>query len=147
MEKNTERIFIANLKDVIRKPVTKRQRRSVELIRSLVARHSKSDISNVRIDNDLLQELFKHGGMAPLHKIKVKIFVDEMGVVWALPPEKKVEKPKEAKPKKETKPVEKKAESKQEKAPEKEQPKPKFEQKNVEQLKSKIEPKTAQDSM
>jgi ribosomal protein L31E len=144
MEKNTERIFIANLKDVIRKPVTKRQRRSVELIRSLVARHAKCDISNVRIDNELLEELFKHGGMAPLHKIKVKIFVDDKGMAFALPPEKKAEKPKKAKPAKAAKPAEKKAESKQEKAPEKEQPKPKFEQKNVEQSKPKFEQKAAQ---
>ncbi|VVB73599.1 Uncharacterised protein [uncultured archaeon] len=127
-----ERIFIANLKDVIRKPVTKRHRRAVELIRSLVARHSKTDISNVRIDNELLEELFKHGGMAPLHKIKVKIVTDEKGMVFAMPPEKKAEKPKKAKPVKAVKPAEKKAEPKQEKAPEKAQPKPKFEQKKVE---------------
>jgi len=145
MEKNTERIFIANLRAVLRKPVTKRHRVAVMLIRTLVARHSKTDISNVRIDNELLEELFKHGGEAPLNKIKVKMVTDDKGMVMAMPPEKKAEKPKKAKPAKAAKPAEKKAEPKQEKAPEKEQPKPKFEQKNVEHLKPKFEQKPAQE--
>jgi len=142
MEKNTERIFVANLRAVLRKPVTKRHRVAVMLIRTLVARHSKTDISNVRIDNELLEELFKHGGEAPLNKIKVKMVTDDKGMVTAMPPEKKAEKPKKAKA---AKPAEKKAEPKQEKAPEKEQPKPKFEQKNVEHSKAKFEQKPAQE--
>ena len=125
-----EKIIIANLKAVINKPVTKRQRVSVDLLRTIAARHAKVDVSGVKIDNDLLQELFKHGGMHPLHKIRVKLVTDEKGIVLVLPPEKKVDiKVKEKKPAKEVKPTEKKTEQKKE---ETEQPKPKFEQKLVE---------------
>jgi len=141
-----EKIMIVNLKRVLEKPVTKRQRVSVDTLRAIVARHAKADVSAVKIDNELLQELFKHGGHKPLHKIKVKIVTDDKGTVLALPPEKKFEKIKESKPaeKKEPKAAEAKTAKAEEKAPEKEQPKPKFEQKNVEQSKPKYGEKTAQ---
>lgn len=131
-----EKIIIANLRSAIAKPRTKRRRVAVETLRMIVARHAKVDIGAVKIDNELLDHLFENGGTNPLHNIKVKIVSDEKGVIMALPPEKKLEKPKEKKP--ESKKTEsKKAEAKQsatetKEAEKKEQPKPKFEQKLVE---------------
>lgn len=132
-----EKIIVANLKMAIAKPRTKRRRVAVETLRMIVARHAKVDVSTVKLDGELIDQLFQNGGTDPLRRIRVKVVSDEKGMVMALPPEKKVEKPKEksemkkAEPKKseakETKPAAEKKE-----AEKKEQPKPKFEQKTVE---------------
>lgn len=119
-----EKIMIANLRNAYEKPRTKRRAAVIKLLREIAARHSKSDFSEVKIDNLVTKELYKNGSRWPLKKIRVKITKDDKtGVVIVTLPEagKKEEKTKEKKAKKEK--TEKK-ETKNEKAA-KEQPKEK----------------------
>ncbi|MCX8202590.1 MAG: 50S ribosomal protein L31e [Candidatus Micrarchaeota archaeon] len=109
-----EKIMIANLKKAYEKPRTKRRMVVIKLLKEIVARHSKSDYLDVKIDNEVTKELYKNGSRFPLKKIKIKITKDEKsGVVVVTLPEASAKKDEKAeKSKKEEK---KKQENKEEK--------------------------------
>ena len=109
-----EKIMVANLKKTYNKPRTKRRRVVVQVLKEIAARHAKSEYYNVKVDNAVMKEIYKHGGTSPLKKIKIKLTKDDKTglvlVTLAEAPVKKEKKPKEAKkqekkeaPKKESK--------------------------------------------
>jgi len=132
-----------NLSDVLKKPLTKRGRVAINLLRMKIARETKRSPEQVVIDS-VVNESFSNL-KKPVRKIRLKIVTDD-NKVYVLPPEKELIKPEAKKEEKkgvvesivgkkeekmETKNEEPKGkESKEEKKPE--QPKPKFDQKTVE---------------
>ena len=104
-----EKIMIANLRRTYDKPRTKRRRVVIQVLKELAARHAKGEYFNVKVDNSVTRELYKHGGTAPLKKIKVKLTKDEKtGLILVTLAEAPAKKEPKAKKPKETKKVEKK---------------------------------------
>lgn len=103
--------MVANLKKAYDKPRTKRRSVVMKLLKEIAARHSKANYYDVKIDNAVTKEIYKHGSRFPLKRIKIKLNKDEKtGVVMVTLPETKAnEKPKEEK-------TENKMEKKQEEA-------------------------------
>jgi large subunit ribosomal protein L31e len=97
-----ERIYTFNLAKACRKPVVKRAKRAVSLLRALVARHSKMPLENVFIDETVNALIWSHGAKHPLKAIKVRVLTDDKGVHVMLP-EAKEKEVKPAQPAKTTK--------------------------------------------
>jgi large subunit ribosomal protein L31e len=116
-----ERIMIVNLRKVYDKPRTKRRSTATKMLREIIARHMKVNFDDVKIDNKVTKELYKHGSRKPLRKIKVKMTKDEKtGVTLVTLPEQEMKKEEKKKPEKQEKKQEKQeAEKKEEKKIEK----------------------------
>ncbi len=76
-----ERIYTFNLKEAYKKPRTKRGRYAIQLLKKLIARHTKT--KNIKIENSLNNYLLKNYKL-PKKKIKVKIVFDEKGAIASL---------------------------------------------------------------
>lgn len=125
-----ERLYVLDLYDIRKKPVTKRLRVAAKNIRIMAAKYVKTPLKNIKISSSVNKLLFSQGSAKIPSKLKVKIIVDEKGAVVSLP-----EEPKATPEKKEEKKVKPILEEKKEEKPEEKeekQEKPKFEQKIVE---------------
>lgn len=121
-----ERIYTLDLRDVYKKPVTKRIRVAAAVVREIAARHARMSASKVKLSSSVNDLLFSKGRMKIPRRIKIKLTIDEKGAVVSLPEEKPREE--KAAPKEAAKPIlEEKKKSEEEK-----QEKPKFEQKTME---------------
>ena len=98
-----ERILFLNLSEAYKKPTTKRSKYAIKLLRSLVARHTKSGVEMVSISNTVGNTIVRKRNK-PAKYIKVKISSED-GRIKVMLPEEKKEAPKEAK--KEEKKIEK----------------------------------------
>jgi len=135
-----EKIVTINLTGMLKKPTSKRGRVAIELLRAGVAKETRKAPGRIVIDNAINSLVFANM-KNPARRVRVKIVTDEKNV-YVLPPEKELkreqkEEKKEAKEKAEKKEI-KGAEAKGKdtaKAEEEKQvlPKPKFEQKKMEE--------------
>ncbi|MEM2174413.1 MAG: hypothetical protein QXI58_02155 [Candidatus Micrarchaeia archaeon] len=78
-----ERIYTFSLKESFKKPSTKRGRYAINLLRKLIARHTKQKLENVKIDQSLsnyVTRKFKK----PVKKVKIKVIFDEKGAFASL---------------------------------------------------------------
>ncbi len=117
-----EKIMIANLKKTYEKPRTKRRRVVVQVLKEIAARHAKSEYYNVKVDNSVMKEIYKHGGTSPLKKVKIKITKDDKtGIVLVTLAEAPIKKEKKPKVKKEIKKEAPKKEEKNKSTEEKKQ--------------------------
>jgi len=96
--------MIANLRKVYEKPRTKRRSAVTKILREIVARHMKTNFYDVKIDNAVTKELYKHGSRKPLKRIKVKMTKDEKtGITIVTLPEQEIKKEKKEETKKQNK--------------------------------------------
>ena len=109
-----EKIMVVNLLKALQKPRTKRGNCALRLLKSIVARHAKTDIGLVRISPNVSEAVWNGRYHQPVKTIKIKIVSEDSLVKIMLPDEKKVVK-EEKKEKKAEKPAEKKAEATPEK--------------------------------
>ncbi|MBI5145802.1 MAG: 60S ribosomal protein L31 [Thaumarchaeota archaeon] len=127
MSQEAERVYTINLGKVWLSPDNQRAKRAINMIREFAEHHMKTE--QIKIDQELSQQVWKRGIRSPPRKIRVKMAKTEDGYVMVSPYEEESAKPKaEEKPKK----SEKKSESKEEpeaKAETKAKPEPKAEEK------------------
>jgi len=158
LSQELERVYTINLGKVLLSQSQHRAVRAINMIREFARRHMKVD--DVKIDQDLSQQIWKRGIRRPPRKIRVKMTKTEDGFVLVSPYEEEIEtkvKPeekevklkkdtaKEARPKEETKVLEVEEEKiieKPKKEPKETTEKPKKEPK-VTTEKPKKEPKEA----
>ena len=137
-----ERVYTINLGKVWLSPNNQRAKRAINMIREFAEHHMKT--GQIKIDQELSQEVWKRGIRSPPRKIRVKMAKTDDGYVLVSPfeeekkveekskkedkkAEAKVETKVEEKPKAEKKVEEKKAEEKPKKEEKKAEPKPKKE--------------------
>ena len=133
-ENKSETLYSMGLGDAYKVSRERRAGRAVSLIKTFVARHSKSTISSVRLSTALNNFIWTYGAANPIRHLKFKVSKEGEKVVVRLPDEKseeikkveakKEEKPaaketeKKSEPKTEIKKEEKKTDKKEEKAAE-----------------------------
>lgn len=131
MSQEAERVYTINLGKVWLSPDNQRAKRAINMIKEFAEHHMKTE--QIKIDQELSQQVWKRGIRSPPRKIRVKMAKTEDGYVMVSPYEEESAKPKaEEKPKKSEKKsepkapeVEAKAETKAEKPEPKAEPKPK----------------------
>lgn len=107
MSQEAERVYTINLGKVWLSPDNQRAKRAINMIREFAEHHMKTE--QIKIDQELSQQVWKRGIRSPPRKIRVKMAKTEDGYVMVSPYEEESAKPKEEKPKK----SEKKSESKE----------------------------------
>ncbi|HIH23228.1 TPA: 50S ribosomal protein L31e [Candidatus Micrarchaeota archaeon] len=133
-EVKSEVLYSMGLGDAYKVSREKRTGRAVSLIKTFVARHSKSAISSVRLSTALNNFIWTYGAANPIRHLKFKVSKEGEKVVVRLPDEKSDE-VKKVEAKKEEKPAAKEAEKKSE---------PKTEVKKEEKKTDKKEEKVAE---
>ncbi|TBR11437.1 MAG: 50S ribosomal protein L31 [Candidatus Nitrosotenuis sp.] len=111
MSQEAERVYTINLGKVWLSPNNQRAKRAINMIKEFAEHHMKTE--QIKIDQELSQQVWKRGIRSPPRKIRVRMSKTEDGYVMVSPYEDDV-KPKEEK----TKKSDKKAESKEEAKPE-----------------------------
>ena len=112
MSQEAERVYTINLGKVWLSPNNQRAKRAINMIKEFAEHHMKTE--QIKIDQELSQQVWKRGIRSPPRKIRVRMSKTEDGYVMVSPYEEEAVKPKEEKPKK----SEKKAEPKDETKPE-----------------------------
>ncbi len=108
MSQEAERVYTINLGKVWLSPDNQRAKRAINMIKEFAEHHMKTE--QIKIDQELSQQVWKRGIRSPPRKIRVKMAKTEDGYVMVSPYEEESAKPKaEEKPKK----SEKKSESKE----------------------------------
>lgn len=111
MSQEAERVYTINLGKVWLSPDNQRAKRAINMIKEFAEHHMKTE--QIKIDQELSQQVWKRGIRSPPRKIRVKMAKTEDGYVMVSPYEEESAKPKaEEKPKK----SDKKSESKEEPA-------------------------------
>lgn len=112
----SEKVLTLNFSKIYKKPTVKRLRSAMSFLRQQAARHAKRQVSEVKIDNAVNQEMYSHGMKKIPRKLKFKLIVDDK-LVLVVPPEKDVKTAelKKAEEAKEAKKAEKKEVAKKEK--------------------------------
>lgn len=109
MSQEAERVYTINLGKVWLSPDNQRAKRAINMIKEFAEHHMKTE--QIKIDQELSQQVWKRGIRSPPRKIRVKMAKTEDGYVMVSPYEEESAKPKaEEKPKK----SDKKSESKEE---------------------------------
>ena len=108
-----ERVYTINLGKVWLSPNNQRAKRAINMIREFAEHHMKT--GQIKIDQELSQEVWKRGIRSPPRKIRVKMAKTDDGYVLVSPFEE--EKKVEEKSKKEDKKAEAKVETKVEEKP------------------------------
>lgn len=129
MSQEAERVYTINLGKVWLSPDNQRAKRAINMIKEFAEHHMKTE--QIKIDQELSQQVWKRGIRSPPRKIRVRMAKTEDGYVMVSPYEDESAKPKtEEKPKKSDKkseskeePVEAKPEAKAETKAEKPEPK------------------------
>jgi large subunit ribosomal protein L31e len=93
-----ESVYMINLRDVIKKPRTKRAKRAMKIIREFIAKHSKTPLENVKLSNSLNSLVWARGIQKPPKRVKVKM-VRMNGKSYVYHIDEKIEIIKEEKPK------------------------------------------------
>ncbi|HSA98201.1 MAG TPA: 50S ribosomal protein L31e [Candidatus Nitrosotenuis sp.] len=114
MSQEAERVYTINLGKVWLSPNNQRAKRAINMIKEFAEHHMKTE--QIKIDQELSQQVWKRGIRSPPRKIRVKMAKTEDGYVMVSPYEDESVKPKEEKPKKSEKSEakEKKSEAKEE---------------------------------
>lgn len=113
MSQEAERVYTINLGKVWLSPNNQRAKRAINMIKEFAEHHMKTE--QIKIDQELSQQVWKRGIRSPPRKIRVRMSKTEDGYVMVSPYEEESVKPKaEEKAKK----SDKKAESKEEAKPE-----------------------------
>jgi len=108
LSQEAERVYTINLGKVWLSPDNQRAKRAINMIKEFAEHHMKTE--QIKIDQELSQQVWKRGIRSPPRKIRVKMAKTEDGYVMVSPYEEESAKPKaEEKPKK----SEKKSESKE----------------------------------
>ncbi|MEM2123197.1 MAG: 50S ribosomal protein L31e [Candidatus Bathyarchaeia archaeon] len=79
-----ERIVTMNLKELVRVPRRQRAPRAIKLIRAQAKRIMKAE--EVKVSNEVNEELWSKGIEKPPRRITVKLVKDEEGRITILPP-------------------------------------------------------------
>ncbi|MBM2852492.1 MAG: hypothetical protein HW420_1039 [Candidatus Nitrosotenuis sp.] len=108
MSQEAERVYTINLGKAWLSPDNQRAKRAINMIKEFAEHHMKTE--QIKIDQDLSQQVWKRGIRSPPRKIRVKMAKTEDGYVMVSPYEDETKSKVEEKPKK----SEKKAESKEE---------------------------------
>ena len=147
MSQEAERVYTINLGKVWLSPNNQRAKRAINMIKEFAEHHMKTE--QIKIDQELSQQVWTRGIRSPPRKIRVKMAKTEDGYVMVSPYEDDI-KPKEEKSKKSEKPEakEKKVEAKEEAKPEvketkAEKPEPKKAEKKQAQTKANTKKKSA----
>ena len=113
MSQEAERVYTINLGKVWLSPNNQRAKRAINMIKEFAEHHMKTE--QIKIDQELSQQVWTRGIRSPPRKIRVKMAKTEDGYVMVSPYEDESVKPKEEKPKKAEKPEpkEKKVEAKE----------------------------------
>ncbi|MCD5425430.1 MAG: 50S ribosomal protein L31e [Methanosarcinaceae archaeon] len=74
-----EQIFTIPLRDVKLAPRWKRTTRAMRLIKKYLVRHTKVDISNIKIDKTINEKIWERGSENPPRNIRVRIMKFEDG--------------------------------------------------------------------
>lgn len=99
MSQEAERVYTINLGKVWLSPDNQRAKRAINMIKEFAEHHMKTE--QIKIDQDLSQQVWKRGIRSPPRKIRVKMAKTEDGYVMVSPYEEESAKPKaEEKPKK-----------------------------------------------
>ena len=99
MSQEAERVYTINLGKVWLSPDNQRAKRAINMIKEFAEHHMKTE--QIKIDQDLSQQVWKRGIRSPPRKIRVKMAKTEDGYVMVSPYEDESAKPKaEEKPKK-----------------------------------------------
>ena len=129
MSQEAERVYTINLGKVWLSPNNQRAKRAINMIKEFAEHHMKTE--QIKIDQELSQQVWKRGIRSPPRKIRVKMSKTEDGYVMVSPYEDESAKPKaEEKAKKSDKKAEPKEEAKPEakegaEKPEAKKPEPK----------------------
>jgi large subunit ribosomal protein L31e len=134
LSQEAERVYTINLGKVWLSPNNQRAKRAINMIKEFAEHHMKTE--QIKIDQELSQQVWKRGIRSPPRKIRVKMAKTEDGYVMVSPYEdeakpKAEEKPKKSEKKSEPKEPEVKTEAKAEKpepkaeAPKAKKPEPK----------------------
>lgn len=121
-EEKVQRVYTVPLGKAYEYTRTKRARRSVDILRTFLARHMKVHPGFVRISEQVNEFIWARSMQKPPRRVKVSV-VKENGLVKASLPDEKPKKskvPVKKEKKAEAKPAEKKAEAKTEKPAKKE---------------------------
>ena len=79
-----ERQYVIPLrKEWLKAAMYKRSKKASKAAKEFLAHHMKVEISDVKTGKWLNQEVWKHGGKNPPHKVKVNVTKDEKGIVMA----------------------------------------------------------------
>ncbi len=127
MSQEAERVYTINLGKVWLSPDNQRAKRAINMIREFAEHHMKTE--QIKIDQDLSQQVWKRGIRSPPRKIRVKMAKTEDGYVMVSPYEEETAKPKEEKTKKSEKKSEPKEPEVEAKAESEEKPKAEKEKK------------------
>lgn len=129
MSQEAERVYTINLGKVWLSPNNQRAKRAINMIKEFAEHHMKTE--QIKIDQELSQQVWKRGIRSPPRKIRVRMSKTEDGYVMVSPYEEESVKPKaeekakksdkKAEPKEEAKPEAKEAAEK----PEAKKPEPK----------------------
>lgn len=98
MSQEAERVYTINLGKVWLSPDNQRAKRAINMIKEFAEHHMKTE--QIKIDQELSQQVWKRGIRSPPRKIRVKMSKTEDGYVMVSPYEDESAKPKEEKPKK-----------------------------------------------
>ncbi len=120
MSEELERVYAINLGKVLLSPNNRRSKRAINMIREFARHHMKTE--DVKIDEELAQQIWKRGIRHPPRKIRVRMTKTDEGFVLISPYEEEEletkvepkEKPKEATAKEELVEKPKKATAKEE---------------------------------
>jgi large subunit ribosomal protein L31e len=129
LSQEAERVYTINLGKVWLSPNNQRAKRAINMIKEFAEHHMKTE--QIKIDQELSQQVWKRGIRSPPRKIRVKMSKTEDGYVMVSPYEDESAKPKaEEKAKKSDKKAEPKEEAKPEakegaEKPEAKKPEPK----------------------
>ncbi|HEY8110888.1 MAG TPA: 50S ribosomal protein L31e [Candidatus Nitrosotenuis sp.] len=128
MSQEAERVYTINLGKVWLSPDNQRAKRAINMIKEFAEHHMKTE--QIKIDQELSQQVWKRGIRSPPRKIRVKMAKTEDGYVMVSPYEEESAKPKaEEKPKKSDKKSESKEEPEAKTEAKAEKPEPKVEPK------------------
>lgn len=144
MENDNEKIYTIPLRDAWKGAYKYRAKKSIFVIREFVKRHAKTE--NVKIGQELNQEIWENGRKNPPRKVKVQV-VSHDGAMWVELQGVKINFPKKKEEKKEEAAAEEKApETKEEKIEAPKEKEPEQEKKEAKEHNAKApEEKKAED--
>ncbi|MFQ6054798.1 MAG: 50S ribosomal protein L31e [Methanosarcinales archaeon] len=85
MEKDVikEHVYTIPLRAVKKVPRWKRSKRAIKEIRTYLAKHTKSDYEDIKLDKSLNEKIWERGAQKPPSKIRVRAVKFEDGIVEA----------------------------------------------------------------